>query len=139
MVANVPKYFNINKRLLSEEEKYRRAIFFYTYDSDIELEYESDNFDDAFDEYGQPLIKIQENFDKLDNETKELVLEYVKKDIYDETVDFKCIRCNYEEKNIDYEEIEELWDESEDYPKLYCPNCDKPYFVPLDVWKTKKK
>lgn len=135
----MPKYFNVNKRLLTDEEKYRRAIFFYTYDSNIKLEYESDDINEAFDSYGQPLIKIKENFDKLDNKTKKLVLEFVEKDIYDENVDFKCIRCNYEE-SVDYEEVCELWDEDEeDYPKLYCPNCDKPYFVPVDIWNKKKK
>ena len=135
----MPKYFTVNKRLLTDDEKYRRAIFFLTYDSDIELEYENESFDDAFDQYGQPLIKIKENFEKLDDNTKSQVLEFVKRTIYDETVDFKCIRCNYEE-NIDYEEVQELWDEDEeDYPKLYCPNCDKPYFVPLDIWNKKKR
>jgi len=135
----MPKYFTVNKRLLTDDEKYRRAIFFLTYDSDIELEYENESFDEAFDQYGQPLIKIKENFEKLDDNTKSQVLEFVKRTIYDETVDFKCIRCNYEE-NIDYEEVQELWDEDEeDYPKLYCPNCDKPYFVPLDIWNKKKR
>lgn len=135
----MPKYFTVNKRLLTDDEKYRRAIFFLTYDSDIELEYENESFDEAFDQYGQPLIKIKENFEKLDDNTKSQVLEFVKRTIYDETVDFKCIRCNYEE-NIDYDEVQELWDEDEeDYPKLYCPNCDKPYFVPLDIWNKKKR
>lgn len=135
----MPKYFTVNKRLLTDDEKYRRSIFFLTYDSDIELEYENESFDEAFDQYGQPLIKIKENFEKLDDNTKSQVLEFVKRTIYDETVDFKCIRCNYEE-NIDYEEVQELWDEDEeDYPKLYCPNCDKPYFVPLDIWNKKKR
>ncbi|MBQ7276205.1 MAG: hypothetical protein IJS58_03045 [Bacilli bacterium] len=134
----MPENFTVNKRLLTDEEKYRRAIFFYTFDSNIKLEYESDNFDDAFDEYGQPLIKIKDNFDKLDDETKSLVLEFVKQDVYDESVDFKCIRCNYEER-VDYEEVCDLWDEDEEeYPKLYCPECDKPYFIPLDIWNKKK-
>jgi hypothetical protein len=65
-------------------------------------------------------------------------LEFVKQDVYDETVDFKCIRCNYEER-VDYEEVCDLWDENEEeYPKLYCPECDKPYFIPLDIWNKKK-
>ena len=64
-------YLFVKCRLLTAEEKYRRAIFFYTYDDySFELSYE--------DEYNQPLIKLKENFDKLDDKTKALVLEFVK-------------------------------------------------------------
>ena len=49
-----------------------------------------------------------------------------------------CLNCDYEELNQDYEEIEETWD-GIDYPKLYCPKCDKGRFVPLDIWKQKNK
>ena len=56
--------FETKKRLLTKEEKLRRAIFFYTYeDLDFDLEYEEGN---AFDEHGQPLVKIEENINKLD-------------------------------------------------------------------------
>ena len=125
--------FKTNKRLLTDEEKYRRAIFFYTYDMpDFELTYENEDYEE--DEYGQPQVKIEDNFNRLDDETKALVLEFVKRDVYDETIDLKCLNCNYQELNVDWEMIEEVWD-GVDYPKLYCPKCGKPHFVPLDIWK----
>ena len=47
-----------------------------------------------FDESGQPILNIETNFNKLDKETKTKVLEFVKCDVYDETFDFKCLKCN---------------------------------------------
>ena len=38
----------------------------------------------------------------------------------------------------DWEEIEEMWN-GENYPKMYCPKCGKPQFVPIDIWKKKYK
>jgi hypothetical protein len=129
--------FNTNKRLLTYDEKMRRAIFDYTFNHyDFNLIYEDEN--NLSDDYGQPLIKIKENFDRLDDETKALVLEFANREIYDETIDLKCLNCDYEELNQDYEEIEEMWD-GIDYPKLYCPKCGKGKFVPLDIWKQKNK
>ncbi len=32
---------------------------------------------------------------------------FVKRDVYDETVDFKCLNCNKEQFNVDFEMIEE--------------------------------
>lgn len=130
-----PKF--VKRRLLTVEEKYRRAIFFYTYYvENFDLIYEDENH--MLDEYGQPLLDIEANFNKLDDETKKLVLEFVKRDVYDETVDFKCLKCHYEEINIDWEMIEEMWDGT-DYPILYCPHCNKPKFVPTDIWNAKNK
>ena len=127
----------VKRRLLTEDEKYRRAIFFYTYDLiDFDLLYENDKYEE--DKYGQPQIKIKENFDRLDDKTKALVLEFIKRDVYDETIDLKCLKCFYEETDVDWEMIEEGWD-GEDYPILYCPKCGKPHFVPLDIWNTKNK
>ena len=97
--------------------------------------YEDDN--NLNDEYGQPLLKIKENFDRLDDKTKSLVLEFVKREVYDENVDLKCLNCFYEKLNQDWESIEELWNRI-DYPILYCPKCGKPKFVPLEIWKDKK-
>ena len=76
----------VKRRLLTDEEKYRRAIFFYTYyDENFDLIYEDENH--MLDEYGQAILNIDGNFKKLDDETKKLVLEFVKRDVYDETVD----------------------------------------------------
>ena len=127
----------VTRRLLTDDEKYRRAIFFYTYDmDDFELFYVNDAYEE--DKYRQPQIKIKENFDRLDDKTKALVLEFVKREVYDETIDLKCLKCSYEEHDVDWEMIEEGWD-GIDYPKLYCPKCGKPHFVPLEIWKQKNK
>lgn len=127
----------VTRRLLTDDEKYRRAIFFYTYDmDDFELFYVNDIYEE--DKYRQPQIKIKENFDRLDDKTKALVLEFVKREVYDETIDLKCLKCSYEEHDVDWEMIEEGWD-GIDYPKLYCPKCGKPHFVPLEIWKQKNK
>ena len=127
----------VTRRLLTDDEKYRRAIFFYTYDmDDFELFYVNDVYEE--DKYRQPQIKIKENFDRLDDKTKALVLEFVKREVYDETIDLKCLKCSYEEHDVDWEMIEEGWN-GIDYPKLYCPKCGKPHFIPLEIWKQKKK
>ena len=129
--------FKTNKRFLSNDEKMRRAIFYYIFNEcDFDPIYEDEN--NLSDEYGQPLIKIQENFDRLDEKTKALVLDFANQDIYDETIDLKCLNCDFEELNQDFEMIDEMWD-GNDYPKLYCPKCGKPKFVPLDIWKQKNK
>ena len=127
----------VTRRLLTNDEKYRRAIFFYTYDmDDFELFYVNDVYEE--DKYRQPQIKIKENFDRLDDKTKALVLEFVKREVYDETIDLKCLKCSYEEHDVDWEMIEEGWNVI-DYPKLYCPKCGKPHFIPLEIWKQKNK
>jgi hypothetical protein len=67
-------------------------------------------------------------FDKVD------VDEFVKKDIYDETIILKCLNCGFQEE-VDYDIVSEMWNEFEsDYPESYCPSCDKPDVVPLDVY-----
>ena len=127
----------VTRRLLTDDEKYRRAIFFYTYDmDDFELFYVNDVYEE--DKYRQPQIKIKENFDRLDDKTKALVLEFVKREVYDETIDLKCLKCSYEEHDVDWEMIEEGW-AGDNYPTLYCPKCGKPHFVPLEIWKQKNK
>ncbi|MDC7242604.1 MAG: hypothetical protein PQJ44_01160 [Sphaerochaetaceae bacterium] len=67
-------------------------------------------------------------FDKVD------VDEFVKKDIYDETIILKCLNCGFQEE-VDYDIVSECWNEFQsDYPESYCPSCDKPDVVPLDVY-----
>ena len=129
-------YSFVKRRLLTEEEKYRRAIFYYTFD-DYSFEHMYEDENNLNDEYGQPLLKIKENFERLDDKTKSLVLEFVKREVYDETVDLKCLNCFYEELNQDWESIEEMWN-GINYPILYCPKCSKGKFVPLEIWKAKK-
>jgi|LGOV01.1.fsa_nt_gb hypothetical protein len=67
-------------------------------------------------------------FDKVDVE------EFVKKDIFDETIILKCLNCGFQEE-VDYDIVSEMWNEFEsDYPESYCMKCDKPDVVPLDVY-----
>lgn len=129
--------FTINRRLLTKEEKLRRAIFFYTYEMfDFEVEYVNGEYEE--DEYNQPLVDIDKNLSKLDEKTKALIYEFAEKEIYDETIDLRCLKCNYQELNEDWHEIEEMWN-GINYPIMYCPKCNKPHFVPLDFWKKKNK
>ena len=49
--------FNIKRRLLTKEEKLRRAIFFYTSNMyDFEIEYINGEYEE--DKYHQPLVEI---------------------------------------------------------------------------------
>ena len=129
--------FNIKRRLLTTDEKIRRAIFFYTFNmNNFKIEYINGKYEE--DEYHQPLVDIEKNLNKLDEKTKGLIYEFSNKQIYDETIDLKCLKCDYEELNEDWEEIEEMWN-GENYPKMYCLKCGKPQFVPIDIWKKKYK
>lgn len=129
--------FSTKKRLLTKDEKLRRAIFFYTYDMlDFKVEYINGIYEE--DMYNQPLVDIDKNLAKLDDETKNLIYEFAKREIYDETIDLKCLSCDYEELNEDFGEIDEMWNDI-NYPIMYCPKCGKPKFVPLDIWKKKNK
>ncbi len=75
---------------------------------------------------------------KLDDKTNALIYEFADKEIYNETIDFKCLKCDYEELNEDWAGIDEMWNKI-DYPKMYCPKCGIPSFVPLDIYKKKNK
>lgn len=67
-------------------------------------------------------------FNKID------VDEFVKKDIFDETIILKCLNCGFQEE-VDYDIVSEMWNEFQsDYPESYCVNCNKPEVVPLDVY-----
>lgn len=130
--------FKTNKRKLTIEEKYERVFQYYGMLNRINIEYDDFNFDE---EDIVPKVKIKENLEKFDSETQKEIEKCIKQDMYEETIDFKCLKCNYEENDIDYETIAEIWDEDfGDYPILYCPNCNKDKFVPIDIWnKVNKK
>ena len=65
---------------------------------------------------------------------------FVKRDIYDEFVDFKCLKSGYEEE-LEADILFELFfPEFEEYPILTCPKCGKDKFIPADICaKLKKK
>lgn len=130
--------FKTYRRLLTKDEKLRRAIYFYTYNMpNFEVEYVNGYYEE--DEYKKPLVDIEKNLHKLDEAIKSLIYEYAEKEIYEETINLKCLDCDYEELNVDWERVDELWN-GKDYPKLYCPECGKLKFVPTDIWnKIKQK
>lgn len=60
--------------------------------------------------------------------------DFMKRDIFDESVRFKCLSCGFE-YDLEYDILLEIWDESEsDYPILYCDNCSHEKSVPIDVY-----
>lgn len=65
--------------------------------------------------------------------------EFVKQEIFDETIELKCLNCGFQEE-IDYDIVSECWDSfMSDYPVSYCPKCNIGDVVPLDVYNRIKK
>ena len=76
---------------------------------------------------------------QLRTAAKKQILNFVKKDVYDEKVTLKCLKCDYEE-TVPWDIVDETWDrEDSPYPISYCQRCDKPHFVPIDIYNQKKK
>lgn len=132
----MPENFTLIRRQLSEKEKYNRAIFYYTFeDFFFEPVYENDEFD----EDGNYNYDIEKCMAQLDEVTKKQILNFVKKDVYDEKVTLKCLKCDYEE-TVPWDIVDETWDrEDSPYPISYYQRCDKPHFVPIDIYNQKKK
>jgi len=102
----LPKHFSTIIHPLSEAEKHERALVY----NDLMDPFEPDGNDD---------VDIE---------------EFVKRDIFDETIILKCLNCGFQEE-VDYDLIEECWNESmSPYPESYCTKCNKPTVVPLDVY-----
>ena len=68
---------------------------------DIDLDFN----EPEFDKYGKANIKIEENLKKFDQYTQKEINNFVKRTIYDRTIDLKC----------DYEELDQDWDEIEEF------------------------
>lgn len=67
------------------------------------------------------------------------VEEFVKREIFDETIELKCLDCGFQEE-IDYDIVSECWNSfMSDYPVSYCPKCNTGDVVPLDVYNRIKK
>lgn len=64
---------------------------------------------------------------------------FVKQDIYDEFIDYKCLSCILQEELEADVVLEMFYPEFEEYPLLTCPKCGKGKFVPLDIYKAKTK
>ena len=62
------------------------------------------------------------------------VEEFIKQDIYDEFIDFKCLNCGFEERAEADIVLECFNPYREDYPTCYCVKCNKPKMVPIDIF-----
>ena len=59
---------------------------------------------------------------------------FVKKDIFDEFVNFKFLNCK-NKRELETDIVFELFDPNfEEYPLLSCPKCGKDKFVPKDIY-----
>jgi DNA-directed RNA polymerase subunit RPC12/RpoP len=65
-------------------------------------------------------------------------IEFLSREIYDETIHLKCTKCNYDEI-ADYEIIQEITYDME-YPQLSCPKCGHKknggMLVPIDIFES---
>ncbi len=103
--------FTVKKRELSKEEKLKRAIYFFGSELFIDLVFD----EPMYDKYDQPNVKIEESLRKFDHETKIEINNFASRVIYDRTIDLKCLKCDYEELEKDWDSIEECWS-YKDYP-----------------------
>lgn len=62
------------------------------------------------------------------------VESFVKREIYDEYVDFICDRCRFEQ-TIDYDLVLEFGENEEGLPELYCTKCNKGIMRPKYIIK----
>ena len=99
----------------------------------------ANNGNDELDEEGNYNYNIEKCMAQLDDLTKKQILDFVKKDVYDEKITLKCLKCDYEE-TVPWDIVDETWDRDDSpYPISYCQRCDKPHFVPIDIYNQKKK
>lgn len=65
-------------------------------------------------------------------------IEFLNREIYDETIHLKCTKCNFED-TPDYEMIQEITAHM-DYPMLDCPKCGHTkrngMLVPIDIYNS---
>lgn len=106
-------------------------LLFLIYDFDL-----YDQLSEKLIDYPERKIDIGKTFDLLPDCEKRDALIYAENDLFTESIILKCLNCDYEEE-VDYEIVEECWLDGS-YPISYCPHCDKPKFVPLDIYNKKK-
>ena len=64
---------------------------------------------------------------------------FLASEIFDDYVRFKCLKCGFEE-DVEFEEIQWLLEEEDnDRFRTYCPQCNKPKWVPVDLYDKLKK
>jgi len=58
---------------------------------------------------------------------------FLEEDAYQELIDFKCKKCNYETE-LEADIVFELWNAKfEPFPVLTCPKCGEESFIPKDI------
>ena len=125
----------------SKPNEYPRHIDEYA--STFEAEMNDDNEEtDRLRELLTPIgpmqiINIEKTLELIPIEDRQFFIDELDKDSYNEIIILKCLNCDFEEE-APYDIIEECWIDGP-YPIGYCPHCDKPKFVPLDIYKKKKK
>ena len=60
--------------------------------------------------------------------------EFIKCDIYDESVTFKCKKCGFENE-IELDNVLEFETNKDGLPEIYCPKCNKGTMLPKDIIK----
>ncbi len=125
------------KELTTEQEAYNAKLY-----EQMDQALENDDFDlyddlcEKLIDYPERKIDIEKTFDLLPDFEKREAIIYAENDLFTESIILKCLNCGYEEE-VDYEIVEECWLDGP-YPISYCPHCDKPKFVPIDIYNKKK-
>lgn len=83
------------------------------------------------------IIDIEKNMEHISNKDKQYFIDALNKEQYEEYLELKCLNCDYQEE-APYDVIKECW-ETGPYPISYCPHCNKPKLVPIDIYNKKKK
>lgn len=83
-----------------------------------------------------PIINIEKTLELIPEADRQFFIDALDKESYEETIMLKCLKCNYQEE-APYDIVEECWMDGP-YPISYCPHCDKPKFVPIDIYNQKK-
>lgn len=83
------------------------------------------------------ITDIEKNMEHISNKDKQYFIDALNKEQYEEYLELKCLNCDYQEE-APYDVIKECW-ETGPYPISYCPHCNKPKLVPIDIYNKKKK
>lgn len=128
-----PGYKELSDEEMAESDKIYDLMYQAFLNDDLE---EEERLRALLPDITLPQIDIEKSLVLIPELFRENIFDFVKKEIYDETITLKCLNCDYEEE-VDYEIVEECWMDGP-YPISYCPHCDKPKFVPLDVYNKRK-
>lgn len=84
-----------------------------------------------------PYMDVYKTLENIPEPDKTSIINYAKNnEIFEETIILKCYNCDYEEE-LDYWIVAECWIDGA-YPISYCPHCNKPKFIPIDIYNKKK-